>query len=89
MLLPHTEAVLSCSLLDRDFLLNMVSILHNLSWYLWLKGDFPLAKLKIDQAVRIKRKHLAKEDPLLSASMGLCAMVVSGQGKYKEVERMH
>jgi hypothetical protein len=40
MLLPHAKAVLSCSLLDRDDLLNKASILHNLSWYLWLKGDY-------------------------------------------------
>jgi len=48
MLLPHAEAVLSCFLLDKDDLLNMALILHNLSWYLWLKGDYWLSKLKID-----------------------------------------
>jgi tetratricopeptide (TPR) repeat protein len=89
MLLPHAEAVLSCSLLDRDDLLNKASILHNLSWYLWLKGDYWLSKLKIDQAVEIRRDHLATKDSALLASMGLCATVLSSQGRYEEAERMH
>jgi hypothetical protein len=89
MLLPHVEAVLSYSLLDRDDLLNKASILHNLSWYLWLKGDYWLSKLKIDQAVEIRRDHLAAKDGALLASIGLCATVLSDQGRYEEAERMH
>ena len=88
MLLPHVEAVLSCSLLDKDNLLAKASILHNLSWYFWLQGDYQLAKLKIDQAIGIKRMYLAKEDHGLLASMSLCALVLGDQGKYEEAELM-
>jgi tetratricopeptide (TPR) repeat protein len=88
-LLPHAEAVLSYSLLDRGDLLNKASILHNLSWYLWLKGDFRLSKLKIDRAIEIRRDHLATKDSELLASIGLCATVLSSQGRHEEAEQMH
>ena len=89
MLLPHVEAVLSCSLLDRDNVLAKASIMHKLSSYFWLQGDYRLAKHKIDQAIGIKRKYLADEDRGLLASISLCATVLSDQGKYEEAERMH
>jgi tetratricopeptide (TPR) repeat protein len=89
MLLPHAEAVLSCSLSDKDDLLNQALILHNLSWYFWLKGDYWLSKLKIDQAIEIRRNHLTTKDNALLASIDLCGTVLSDQGRYEEAERMY
>src|SRR5438270_716692 len=88
-LLSHIEAVLSYNLQDPNDLINQASILHNFAWYLWLKGDYQLSKLKIDQAIEIKRMHLDRKDRSLLASIGLCATVLSSQGKYAEAEAMN
>ena len=88
-LLSHAEAVLSSDLQEKEDLLKKALILHNLAWYLWLKGDYLLSKLKIDDAIGIRVKHLADGDNALLASMGLCATVLSSQGKYAEAEDMH
>jgi tetratricopeptide (TPR) repeat protein len=88
-LLSHVETVLSYNLDDLNDLLNQASILHNLAWYHWLKGDYQLSKLEIDRAVKIRSIYLSYKNPTLLASTGLCATVISNQGKYEEAEAMH
>ena len=88
-LLSHVEAVLSYKLQDPNDLINQASILHNFALYLWLKGDYQLSKLKIDQAIEIRSMDLDEEDRSLLASMNLCALVLQGQGKYEEAEAMN
>ena len=88
-LLSHAETVLSYDLQEKKDLLKKALILHNLAWYFWLKGDYQVSKLKIDEAIEIRVKYLTKEDPALLASMDLCATVLCSQGRYTEAEDMH
>jgi tetratricopeptide (TPR) repeat protein len=88
-LLSHVEAVLSYDLQEKEDLLKKALILHNLAWYLWLKGDYQLSKLKIGEAIGIRVKCLTEEDGALLASRDLCATVLRSQGKYAEAEDMH
>jgi len=88
LLLAHVKAVTAYDLHVADDLLTKANILHNLAWYLWLKGDYQLSKLKIGQAVEIKKRHLNKDNPSLLASMGLYGMVLSSQGQYEESEQV-
>jgi tetratricopeptide (TPR) repeat protein len=88
-LLPHVEAVLSNSFHKEIDLLQQASILHNLSWYLWAKGDYQLSRFKIEEALEIRRLYLDKGDRNLLGSFGLYGTVLHSQGKYDEAETMH
>jgi tetratricopeptide (TPR) repeat protein len=87
-LLSHAEVVLSYDLQEKEDLLKKALILHNLAWYFWVKGDYQLSKLKIDETIRIRVKYLTNEDTGLLASIGICASVLKCQGKYAEAEDM-
>jgi tetratricopeptide (TPR) repeat protein len=89
LLLPHVEAVTAYDLQAADDLLTKAYILHNLASYLWLKGDYQLSKLKIGQAVKIKKGYLDEENPSLLASINLYATVLSSQGQYEKAEQMY
>jgi len=88
-LLPHIEMVLSCSFQSQNELLQKASVLHNLSWYLWAKGDYQLSKSKAEQALEIRKHYLDKENIDLLATFGLYGTVLSANGQYDEAEAMH
>ena len=88
-LFPHIEAVLSCSFNSETDLLDKASLLHGLSRYLWKKGDYQLARSKVEQALVIRKRFLHKTNEDLLEATGFYGTVLDSQGKYDEAESIH
>jgi tetratricopeptide (TPR) repeat protein len=88
-LLPHAEPLLIYKTADEELLKQWAGMLHNMAWYMWMKGSYRMAEDTVVKAIDTKERTSGREDTDTLASVSVLALVLRDQGNYEKAETMN
>ena len=87
-LFPHAKSAVTQRPSGDGSLREWASLLYNVAWYMWRKGNITEAVDLSERAMRIRKKILGPEHKETLRSMGMAGLAYSLGGRWKEAEEL-
>lgn len=86
---PHAQIVLNYAYDSEECKLQQSDILFDGARHAMTQGRFKISEEKVQKNVDIRKLYLGSEDPDTLYSLGILASAYSGQGKWREAEKLN
>jgi tetratricopeptide (TPR) repeat protein len=85
---PHAKSAVLQRPVKRDSLREWASLLHNIAWYAWRKGNVDEAEKISTMAMKTRRKLFGQEHIETLDSIAMVGLAYSLGGRWKEAEEL-